>query len=77
MVMCEVLLSSLEQLLLGITCEFRPTVAVSDSPVPFDRNHLFLALLHSSLRPVEAVVLYCPRVHYAEELSIGVVDTFP
>jgi hypothetical protein len=55
--MCEVSLSRVEQLLLGIACELRPTFAERDPSVSVrDCRHMTVARLHL-VRPIEGVGL--------------------
>jgi len=45
MVVCEVSLHRIEELLIGLSCESRPALAVGDPSVPFvDRGHMAWSL---------------------------------
>src|SRR5205085_11623996 len=58
MVVCEVSLHRIEELLIGLSCESRPALAVGDPPVPFvDRGHMSWSLRScwASLRPADDV----------------------
>ena len=45
MVVCEVSLHCIEELLIGLSCELRPALAVGDPSVPFvDRSHMAWSL---------------------------------
>ena len=78
--MGEVSLSRIEQLLLGVSCELRPALAVGDPTVAvLDCGHLALVaatLLHLT-RPTESVGVWNPGLHDAEQSLRRVVDTFP
>src|SRR5690242_17117260 len=68
--MRNVLLSRLEQLMLGATCELRPALAEGDPSMPFvDRGHksmVVAARLHTA-RPTEHVGWCNPGVHGQQE----------
>jgi hypothetical protein len=65
MVMCEVPLGRVEELLLGVACEARPALAVSDPTELFsDCFHAFVVAVRLLLeRPAEGVEWKCPGVH--------------
>jgi hypothetical protein len=78
--MREVPLGRIEELLLRVAHELRPTLAISNSPVLFsDRGHFdsfFAACLHFAC-PTEHVCVSAPGFHAPARSSPPVVDTFP
>jgi hypothetical protein len=70
MMMCEVPLSRVEELLLGIASEARPALAIGDPPVPFrDFGHLAFVIAACRLpeRPAEGLGWRCPGFHFRED----------
>jgi hypothetical protein len=69
-VMCEVPLSRIEELLLGIAREARPALAVGDSTVPIHGlGHLaiLIAACRNPKRPAEGLGWSCPGFHFRQD----------
>jgi hypothetical protein len=70
MVMCEVPLSRIEELLLGIACEARPALAKGDPTMPLrDVGHMafVIAACRNPERPAEGLGWRCPGFHFRQD----------
>lgn len=73
MVLCEVLLDRIEELLIGVARELRPTLAGGSPSLPVVVDHgqmtWFVAVWLHPLRPAEGVGRCYPGVHWPEKMQ--------